>query len=53
MQWAKWMPVDRNGSMTIYAKAYDDLLERGVSFPTSLNYYKQSDNEKFKKSCKV
>jgi len=39
--------------MSMYAKAYNDLIERGVTFPTSFHYYKQSDTEKFKNTYKV
>ena len=39
--------------MTVYAKAYNQLVERGVAFPNTFHYYKQSDTEKFKNTYKV
>ena len=53
LHWAKWIPLDETGQMSIYAKAYNNLLERGVCFPSSFHYYKQSDTEKFRNTYKV
>ena len=39
--------MDSNGQPTIYAKAYQTLIDRGVAFPTTFHYYKQSDTEKY------
>jgi len=41
------MPLDSTGKPTIYAKAYQTLLDRGVTFPATFHYYKQSDTEKY------
>lgn len=39
--------MDHSGQESIYARAFQNLVDRGVKFPTSFHYYKQSDTEKY------
>lgn len=41
--WARWIPIDSSGQESIYARAYQNLVDAGVKFPNSFHYYKQSD----------
>ena len=45
--WAQWVPTNVNGSESIFKKSYDSLIERGVTFPTNMSYYKMNDTERY------
>ena len=47
LHWAQWVPHDPTGKESLYMKAYQSLLDRGVKFPTTFHYYKQSDTDKY------
>ena len=51
--WAEWIPSNPNGSDSVFKKSYLALVDRGVTFPKEMSYYKPKHTERFNKAYKV
>ena len=50
---AAWYPVDEDKEESRFSEYYSFLGKKGVAFPKSDSYFKQADEDKFKKNYKV